>query len=240
MITAKTGKVIAFIPVRGGSKGIPDKNIRELYGKPLIYWTAKAASNCKYFDKIYVSTDSPRIVSVVDSLGLPKVYSIDRDPITATDMASTESAMLDFVGRVDFDHIVLIQATNPLLTTEHLTNGIEKYFNEKADSLLSVIEQKSFLWTNEKPYIRPINYNPLERPRRQDFPGCLVENGAFYITKRQLLLKTKCRISGNISAYIMPIDTYFEIDELEDFLLIEELMRKRYGRNNEMSNNHPD
>jgi N-acylneuraminate cytidylyltransferase len=220
-------QIVAFIPARGGSKGIPDKNIRELNGKPLVYWTAKAASECPYITKVYVATDSKRIASVVKNFNLPKCVAIDRDPQTATDTATTESAMIDFAGRVNFDYIVLIQATSPLTAGQDLSQGIEKYFADGADSLISAILQTSFLWTNERKYIHPMNYNPLHRPRRQDHNGCLVENGAFYITRRDLLIQTGCRVSGNISAFIMSPNSYFEIDEPEDFSVIEMLLLKR-------------
>jgi N-acylneuraminate cytidylyltransferase len=220
-------RIVAFIPARGGSKGIKDKNIMGLNGKPLVYWTARAASECPYISQVYVATDSERIASVVENFNLPKCTAIGRDPETATDTATTESAMLDFAGRIDFDYIVLMQATSPLTTGEELTRGIEKYFADGADSLISAILQTSFLWINEKPFIHPMNYDPLRRPRRQDYNGCLVENGAFYITRKDLLLKTGCRVSGNISAYIMPPEAYFEIDDLADFPVLETLMNKR-------------
>jgi N-acylneuraminate cytidylyltransferase len=220
-------RIVAFIPARGGSKGIKDKNIRELNGKPLVYWTAKAASECPHISQVYVATDSERIAFVVENFKLPKCTAIGRDPQTATDTATTESVMLDFAGRIDFDYIVLMQATSPLTTGEDLTRGIEKYFSDSADSLISAILQTSFLWINEKPFIHPMNYDPLHRPRRQDYNGCLVENGAFYITRRDLLLKTGCRVSGNVSAYIMPPEAYFEIDGPEDFVIIEQLLQRR-------------
>lgn len=220
-------RIIAFIPVRGGSKGILGKNIKEINGKPLLYWVAKAASECSYIEDVYVSTDDDKIAEVTKNLNLPKTHVFDRDPITATDTASTESAMLDFTARIDFDYIILMQATSPLTTCSDLTQSIDKYFASNADSLLSAVLQTSFLWTNIDGYIRPINYDPLHRPRRQDHKGCLVENGAFYITRKDILLKTKCRISGNTIAYIMHNDSYFEIDEPEDFLLIEQLLKRR-------------
>jgi N-acylneuraminate cytidylyltransferase len=217
--------IVAFIPVRGGSKGIPGKNIKNFNTKPLVYWTAKAASECQYIDTVYIATDSREIALTAEKLDLPKLKVIDRDPVTATDTATTESAMLDFASRVDFEYIVLIQATSPLLTVTDLTGGIEQYFNKGADSLFSAVSQTSFLWTQNGKFTMPMNYDPLHRPRRQDHAGVLVENGAFYITRKDLLIKTQCRISGNITSYIMSKDSFFEIDDVEDFSLLEELMR---------------
>ena len=96
---------IAFIPVRGGSKSIPLKNIKELNGKPLVYWVVKAASESSHIDKIYVSTDSGLIRSTVEGFGLPKVCVVDRSAESACDSASTESAMLEFAEKNVFDKI---------------------------------------------------------------------------------------------------------------------------------------
>ena len=220
-------RIIAFIPARGGSKGIPGKNIKEINGKPLLYWCAKAASDCLYIKDIYISTDDERIACVANNIGLSKIRIFNRDPLTATDTATTESAMLDFAEQVDFDYIVLLQATSPLTASSDLTQSIEKYFSSGADSLMSAVLQTSFLWTNTEGYIQPINYDPVYRPRRQDHRGCLVENGAFYITRKDFLLKTKCRISGNVIAHVMDNDSYFEIDDVADFAFVEQLLKRR-------------
>lgn len=213
---------VAFIPVRGGSKSIPLKNIKEIAGKPLVYWTAKAANDCKYIDKVYVATDSAIIKDVVEKLGLEKLKVIDRSVTTATDTASTESAMLEFANQYDFENIVLVQATSPLLTAQDLNKGFEIYGMEETDSVLSVVRQKRFQWeTDRDGYAISTNYDYKDRPRRQDFEGYLVENGAFYITNRQSLLKTQNRLSGNIRAYEMDESTYFEIDEPSDWAIIE-------------------
>lgn len=218
---------VAFIPVRGGSKSIPLKNIKIINGKPLIYWTAVAASGCEYIDKVYVATDSDAIRDTVNSLNIPKVEVIDRDPATATDTASTESAMLDFASRFDFDNIVLVQATSPMLTAEDINGGFELYNMPGTDSVLSTVRQKRFNWTNDaEGFASPLNYDYMHRPRRQEFDGYMTENGAFYITSKERLLATGNRISGNIRAYEMPEDTFYEIDEPSDFEIIEGMMQK--------------
>ena len=219
---------VAFIPVRGGSKSIPLKNIKIINGQPLIYWTAKAASECTYIDKVYVATDSDAIRDTVNALNIPGVEVIGRDPQTATDTASTESAMLDFAAKYDFDNIVLVQATSPLLTGEDLTGGFELFLAEGTDSVLSVVRQKRFNWINDgEGYAAPVNYDYMHRPRRQEFDGYLTENGAFYITSKERLLKTGNRISGRIRAYEMCEDSFYAIDEPSDFQLIESIMARR-------------
>ena len=226
---------VAFIPVRGGSKSIPLKNIRPLCGKPLVYWTVKAACGCKAIDKVYVATDSEEIRKTVETFKtgpekelFAKAEVIGRSAESASDTASTESAMLEFAEKTDFNNIALVQATSPLLTAEDLDKGFEAFQTEGTDAVLSVVRQKRFNWkTDEKGFATPANYRPEARPRRQDFEGYLVENGAFYITSKERLQKTKVRISGRIKAVEMPEETFFEIDEPSDWIIIEELLKKR-------------
>ena len=113
---------VAFIPVRGGSKSIPLKNIKPICGKPLVYWTVKAACGCKYIDRVYIATDSDKIretveefKSGVESDVFSKAEVIGRSAESASDTASTEFAMLEFASNYEFDNIVLVQATSPLL-----------------------------------------------------------------------------------------------------------------------------
>ena len=223
---------VAFIPVRGGSKSIPLKNIKPICGKPLVYWTIRAACGCQYIDKVYVSTDCAEIKETVEEFRktetvFDKVEVIGRSPITATDTASTESAMLEFAKNYIFKNIALVQATSPMLTSDDLNGGFKLYETDNTDSVVSVVRQYRFLWQkNERGYAYPSNYDIFHRPRRQDFDGYLMENGAFYICSRDSLLKTQNRLSGNIKAYEMNEDTAFEIDELSDWLIIEALMKK--------------
>lgn len=218
---------VAFIPVRGGSKSIPLKNIKPICGKPLVYWTVKAAQKCKDIDVVYVSTDSEIIRTTVEKMAFSKVKVISRSEESASDTASTESAMLEFAEKYQFDHIVLIQATSPLLLAEHLEKGFEVYNEDGTESVLSVVRQKRFHWAVDKDgYAYPTNYDVFNRPRRQEYDGYLVENGAFYITSRDRLLSSKNRVSGNIRLVEMPEETFFEIDEPSDWLIIEEFMKR--------------
>lgn len=227
---------VAFIPVRGGSKSIPLKNIRNIAGRPLVFWGIKAACECEYIDKVFVATDSALIKDTVEGFAsvLPtklfsKILVIGRSEESATDTASTEFAMLEFAEKYDFQNIVLIQATSPLLTAEDLNRGFEKFLSDNTDSVLSVVRQKRFNWQiNDEGLGVPINYDVFHRPRRQEFSGYLVENGAFYITSKFRLLETQNRLSGHIKVVEMPEDTYYEIDEPSDWEIIEALLLKRH------------
>lgn len=225
---------VAFIPVRGGSKSIPLKNIKPISGKPLVYWTVKAACGCQYIDRVYIATDSDKIRETVESFKqgreaelFSKAVVIDRSAESASDTASTEFAMLEFAANYDFDNIVLIQATSPLLVSADLDRGFEAFNEEGTDSVLSVVRQKRFHWGNdENGFAHPTNYDVYHRPRRQEFDGYMVENGAFYISSKAGLIANQNRVWGSIKAVEMNEDTFFEIDEPSDWVIIEALMKK--------------
>lgn len=227
-------KNVAFIPARGGSKSIPLKNIKNIAGKPLIRWVIDAAVNSEIIDKVYVSTDSDKIRKLVENFKIDNVEIISRSAESATDTASTESVMLEFANRFEFENIILLQATSPLTSAEDVENAFALFSNNKADGLLSVVRQKRFIWKEgNSNTVAPYNYDYLKRPRRQDFDGYLVENGAIYITSKKNLLKSFSRISGKIIPYEMSEDTYYELDEPSDWNIVENLLlnKKKFKDN---------
>jgi len=227
-------KLIAFIPARGGSKSIKNKNIKPLCGRPMIYWVLDAAVGSRDIDKIYVSTDCVHIYKAVQQYNNTKVATVYRSPQTATDTASTESAMLEFALSHEFEFMLLIQTTSPLLKTGYLDKGIS-LIKQGFDSVLSVTRQKRFIWDEiAEAEVVPRNYDPLLRPLRQDFDGFLVENGAFYITSREALLQTGSRLSGKIGMVELPEETYYEVDEPADWDVVEHFLKK------EQINRQPD
>ncbi|RKY40644.1 MAG: acylneuraminate cytidylyltransferase [Candidatus Omnitrophota bacterium] len=221
-------KIVAFIPARGQSKGIPKKNIKNFAGKPLIYWSALSASLCDLIDRVYVSTEDEEIKNTVLSFNLPKVEVISRTKKSATDKAPTELAVLEFAQKYQFEIMVLLQATSPLTTYKDIENALKLYFEKKYDSLLSVVRQKRFIWdfdSKTKKWVS-INYDYKKRPRRQNFEGYFVENGAIYIMKKEGLLRYKNRLYGNIGVYEMPEYTYNELDSELDWQILENLAYK--------------
>ena len=220
---------IAFIPVRGGSKSIPLKNIKILNGKPLVYWTTKTANDADCIDKVIIATDSNEIKNVVQNFDLPKVEIFDRNPENATDTASTESVMLEFISQSNLnpeDNFFLIQATSPLLKSEHIENMYKKFLTSGADSIFSGVVEKQFHWLIDGNEVKPVNYDYRNRPRRQEFEGLVAENGACYINSVGNILRDKCRLSGRINFFELPSYTAYEIDEEEDWLIIEALMKQ--------------
>lgn len=217
---------IALVPARCGSKSIPFKNIKPLHGRPLIYWVLKALDDATSIDIIYVATDCQKIADTVEALGLKKVTIYRRLAENAQDESSTESVMLEFFDQLKIDKeetLFLAQATTPLLQSTDIEQAYTQYVNSGADSLLSCVRVKSFFWDENG---TPLNYDYKDRPRRQDFDGVLVENGAFYINKVGNIIKANNRLNGNIVIYEMPEYASVDIDEEDDWLIAEKLMQK--------------
>lgn len=226
---------LAFIPVRGGSTSIPLKNIKPINGQPLIYWSLVSLQESNQIDEIVVATDSPEIKKTVEGFKFKKVRVYDRQPENAQNTSSTESVMLEYLKAHPMknqDLFVLVQATNPFSTTEDFNQALKLFKKTKtARSLLTVVRSKRFFWDLKN---KPVNYNPLKRPRRQDYDGLLMENGAFYITRVQDLLKTKNRLTKPIITYEMAEHSGFEIDEPDDWVICEQLLQKhRSGKSSQ-------
>ncbi|MCP4552306.1 MAG: acylneuraminate cytidylyltransferase [Bacteroidetes bacterium] len=219
-------RTIALIPARCGSKSIPLKNIKDFCGRPLIYWSIKALVSAKEIDKIYVASDCDEIKEIVLSFGFKNVEIYDRDSENAQDESSTESLVLEFIDKKDInseDLLILVQATMPLLKSNDISSALKLYDKSDADSLLTCVRTKNFYWSESG---HPLNYDYLNRPRRQDFDGNIVENGSFYINRIKNIKTHKNRLSGKIIIYEMPTYTSIEIDENDDWIIAESLMKK--------------
>ena len=218
---------IAFIPARCGSESIPFKNIKIICGKPLIYWSLLAITKSKNIDQIYVATDCDEIKDTVLDFNFGNVQIFNRSDTNASNTASTESVMLEFLENKRFsdeDLFVLVQVTNPFTSSNDFDDAVDTIkSSNKLDSILSCVETKRFFWTKNG---KPMNYNYNSRPRRQDFEGILMENGAFYINTVANIKKYKNRLSGNIHPYLMPEYSAVEADEEDDWLMLEKLMYK--------------
>lgn len=219
-------KRIAFVPARCGSKSIPFKNIKIFCGKALIYWVLNALEGSKCINEVIVATDCKKIAIIVESFKFKKVNIYWRDPKNAQDISSTESVMLEYIKQSNLqksDYFYLVQATTPFTQSKDFDLAFKKLEQKNVDSLLSCARIKKFLWNKDG---TPINYNFKKRPRRQDFTGVLVENGAFYINKVENIIKFNNRLSGKIVIYEMPEFTSIELDEPNDWVIAEILMKK--------------
>ena len=209
-------KIVSLIPARGGSKEIPDKNIINLKGKPLIYYTIQASKNSSV-DETWVSTNSSKISVISEGYG---ANIIKRPNEISKDDSKSEEALIHFAERVDFDILVFIQATSPLLTSNYINLGLEMM--KKYDSVFSVTREHWIPRWNRKH--KPDGWDIQKRPMRQDIEEKFLENGAFYITKKQSLLKSKLRYSGKIGMVEMPLNLSFQIDTQDDLELVGRLL----------------
>lgn len=219
-------KVIAFIPVRGGSKSIPLKNIKPLCGKPLVCWNIEALEACPEVGEVIVATDTNEIWKTVESKNYKKTKLYRRSAENACDTASTESVMLEYIKYANLpkeDVFMLVQATSPLTESIHFSEALQKYSTGEYDSMLTCVRNYRFFWNEDG---SSMNYDYMNRPRRQNFSGMLMENGAFYINTVGNILSNGNRLGGKIGVYEMPEYTATEIDEPDDWMILEKLMRK--------------
>jgi N-acylneuraminate cytidylyltransferase len=227
------GMNLAIIPARGGSKGIPRKNIRLLCGKPLLAHSVEHALQSGCVDRVLVSTDDHDIARAAWQAGAEVVW---RPEEISTDTATSESALLHALdyyrngeGR-DPDLVVFLQATSPLREAGDVRGAVETLTSANADSLLSVSPLQGFLWRIDAAGAASYNYDYHARPRRQDAPEDVVENGSIYVFKPWVLRQCGNRLGGNVAVYRMGPQHYFQIDEPEDFGILEALLKARDQR----------
>ena len=222
---------LAIIPARGGSRGIPRKNVRLLAGKPLIAHTIEHARQARSVNRIVVSTDDPEIAAVSERYGAEVVW---RPAEISGDTASSESALLhtlEYLQETEGyqpDLIVFLQCTSPLTLPEDIDGTVQALLNENADSALAVTPFHYFLWRqDEKGDAVGINHDKQVRLLRQQREPQFLETGAVYVMRTEGFRKAKHRFFGKTAMYIMPRERCLEIDEPIDFRLAEVLIKER-------------
>ena len=220
---------VAFIPARGGSKGLPKKNILPFCGKPLIAWSIEEALQSELVSDVVVSTDC-NIIAEISSLYGAMVPFLRPEEISG-DTATTESAMVHFCKWAiekgfEYKNILLVQATSPIRDKGVFDKAINHFNQSDSDSLLSVSSSHRFFWKGGgEP---KASYDYQNRPRRQDISDderYYIETGSFYITKIDKLLETNSRLCGKISLYETKEEESYEIDSLTDFLACEVIQK---------------
>jgi len=224
--------IVAIIPARGGSKGVPRKNSRNMNGKPLVAWSIEQALAVPEVSRVIVSTDSENIAEIARQAGA-EVPGL-RPAHLAQDDTPTEPVLIHAIKTWCGDDIpglvMLLQPTSPLRLPDSIGKAIEKLRRDEAQSLVSVCESHAFFWRNiGQPEAL---YDHRNRPRRQDIrpeDRWYRENGSIYLTETQTLLRERNRLAGKVSAYVMQECESWEIDSEIDFLIVEELMRRMNG-----------
>lgn len=223
--------IMAIIPARGGSKGVPHKNILPLCGKPLIVHTIESALAAQHINRLVVSTDDAEIVRISRRAGAEVVW---RPAEISDDMASSESALLHVLEYQEQnegytpDLVVFLQCTSPLTLPEDIDATIQTLLDEKADSALSVMPFYYFLWRKDRTGSAVgINHDKEVRLLRQEREPQFLETGAIYVMRAQGFKQAKHRFFGKTALHEMPPERCLEIDEPVDFQIAEMLLRQQ-------------
>lgn len=226
--------IIGIIPARGGSKGVPKKNIKLLNGIPLIAYTIKAALNCKILKDVVVTTDDEEIRKISIEYGAQAPFLRPKELATDTALAipTIKHALLEMekIKKKKYDFIVMLQPTTPLRTSEDIENALRMLIDKKADGIISVVEvgnwhpMKMKKIEGEKlvDYEKP----PMENPPRQILPKVYMVNGAIYATKRDVFVEKETFKGDFCLGYIMPPERSVNIDTEADFVLAEYYLKK--------------
>ena len=221
---------VAIILARGGSKGIPNKNLIDFAGKPLLAWSILQAKAAKTVEAVYVSSDSQAILDVAKQYG---AHPIRRPDEFATDTATSESALLHALDVIAKERggeparIVFLQATSPLREPSDIDGAVAEFQFQEADSLFSDAVLDDFCaWQEEDGVLKGKTFDPFNRGRRQDRKPLYLENGSIYVFKPSLLREKGNRLGGKIARYSMLYWKSFEIDTVENIELCEYFFRK--------------
>lgn len=214
-------KIIAVIPARAGSKGIPNKNIRLLNGKPLIYYSIKNAIDSKFIDEVIVSTDSKEVEIIAKQMGANVKW---RDASLAGDEVTLDSVIYDAIKDIKCDYVITMQPTSPTLKVDTLDNAIEYAVNKKLDTVISVINNPHLAWKVDIHGNKIPDYK--ERLNRQYLPPYFLETGAFVISRKDIVTD-KTRIGKNIDVYEISQQEAIDIDIFADLKYCEDIMQNQ-------------
>ena len=219
-------KVACIIPARGGSVGIPGKNLVDLNGRPLLYHTIEQAQGANLIDIIMVSSDDETILGAAEGMG---AKTVQRPAQLSGDFAPSEWALVHALKTAvknwnKLDAVVMLQCTSPVRSSQQIDAAIRLVLEGGFDSVLSVVERHQFVWqVGNSGVAQSMSYNPIaQRPRRQDCTQ-FVENGSIYVTKPQILAQGT-RLGGKIGLFKMPSECGYEIDSPSDLKLVEWIM----------------
>ena len=219
-------KILAVVPARGGSKGIPRKNLRLLRGKPLLYYAIQNALKSQYITDVVVSTEDDEIAYVAGQYGADVVR---RGIELADDTATLDPVVFHAVCAIEekkacsYDAVVTLQPTSPLLTVKTLDAGISFFLEEQYDTVISGTNRPHLAWGKENGAYYPLY---RERLNRQSLPGQYVETGAFLITRRDCVAKAS-RIGARVSVFEVPEQESVDIDTQDDWILAQHILGRK-------------
>jgi CMP-N-acetylneuraminic acid synthetase len=224
-------RIIAIIPARGGSKGIPRKNVRLLNGKPLIAYSIEMALKSRHINRVIVSTEDQEIAEISKKYGAEVIIrpkELARDDSPTIDVVFH---ILDFLEKEGYkpDVVVLLQPTSPLRNAEDIDNAVKLFLSNNCDSVVSVCEvEHSPFWSFkiENGYLKPIFEENYIKMRRQDLPNVYVPNGALYVSTPATLRKYKSFYCPKTIPYVMPLERSIDIDNEIDLMLAELILKK--------------
>jgi N-acylneuraminate cytidylyltransferase len=225
-----SGKVVSIILARGGSKGIPRKNVLDFCGKPLVAWSILQSLNTPEIDEVYVSSDSEEILKIAEKYGAKTIVRPDE---IAGDTAKSESAIehaFKVIGSSQ-EIAIMLEPTAPLRKPDDMSKAIRQFRAENWDSGFSGAILEDFLIWKKNPegILESVNYDYRNQVRRQDRQPDYVENGAIYFFRPKTFLENKNRFGGKIGVYLMDFWQSFEIDNPEDWNFVELLFKNYLG-----------
>lgn len=219
--------LIAVIPARGGSKGVPRKNIRIVAGKPLIAWTIEQAKKSKYIDRIILSSEDEEIIDVARGLGCEVPFVRPRE-LALDDIPGIDPVLHALKSVPGYDYVVLLQPTSPLRSTEDIDGTIEKCLNQGANACVTVTEpEKSPYWMftlNSEGKMVPLIATDAKVTRRQDLPKVFALNGAVYVARCDWLIASQTFLYEETVPFLMPKSRSFDIDTELDLKICEYLL----------------
>ncbi|MGC9337718.1 MAG: cytidylyltransferase domain-containing protein [Candidatus Cloacimonadia bacterium] len=227
--------MLAIIPARGGSKGLPNKNIKPLAGKPLIAYTIESALSSSKVDRLIVSTDDEKIAEVAVNYGAEIPFmrpsELAQDSSKAIDVYIYTLKRLNSLGPIQYDDFLVLQPTSPLRTSSDIDSGVEIFYTKEADSVISVTKAPHPpIWAkkiDENGTLSEYFNIDTSTKNRQDFEQAYIPNGAVFILKLSLIEKSRTYYFNKTYAYEMPMERSVDIDNQIDFELADFLINRR-------------
>lgn len=222
-------KILAIIPARGGSKGVPRKNIRDLAGKPLIAWTIEEAKKSKYINRLILTSEDDEIIEIARKYGCEVPFKRPIE-LAQDDTPGIEPVLHAIKQCPGYDYVVLLQPTSPLRTVEDIDGCIETLLASGSHFCVSVTEpNQSPYWMYTLKNDKMIPLMPQEKlvTRRQELAKCYALNGAVYVGKVSAILSEQSFFTEETTAFIMPKDKSFDIDTELDMVVCEQLLKTK-------------